>query len=72
MTVLGLGLYSYYVREMLASLALFSVGFFFVALVMLFGALVWFASVQVAMWTMPLSRNVMAFSRRLIASYARA
>ena len=33
LVIVGLGLYSYYVRELLASLALFSVVFFFLAVV---------------------------------------
>jgi hypothetical protein len=70
-TIVGLGLYSYYVRELLAALTIFSVAFFFLALVGLGALLVWCASVQVAVWARPASRNLIAFSRRLIASYAR-
>jgi hypothetical protein len=70
-TIVGLGLYSYYVRELLAALTLFSVGFFFLALVALGALLIWCASVQVAIWAGPASRNVIAYSRRLIAAYAR-
>jgi hypothetical protein len=69
--VVGLGLYSYYVRELLASLVLFSVGFIFLGLVALGMFLIWSASVQVAIWTRPASRNMIALSRRLIAEYAR-
>jgi hypothetical protein len=69
--IVGLGLYSYYVRELLASLALFSVAFFFLALVALGALLVWCAAEQAALWAMPVSRNVLAFSRRLIAAYGR-
>ena len=71
MTIVGLGLYSYYTRELLAALTLFSVAFFFLALVGVGALLVWCASVQVAIWAKPASRNVVAFSRRLIAVYAR-
>ena len=69
----GLSLYSYYyfVRELLATLALFSVAFFFLALVVMGALLIWWASEQVANWTLPASRTVVAFSRRLIAAYAR-
>jgi hypothetical protein len=67
----GLGLYSYYVRELLASLALFTAVFFFLGLVALAVFLVWCTSVQVAIWTPPASRNMTAFSRRLISAYAR-
>jgi hypothetical protein len=70
-TIAGLGLYSYYVRELLAALTMFSVAFFFLALVGLGALLVWSASVQVAVWATPASRNVIAYSRRLIAVYAK-
>ena len=70
-TIVGLGLYSYYVRELLAALTLFSMAFFFLALVTLGAFLAWSASVQVAIWAGPASRSMMAFSRRLIAAYAR-
>jgi hypothetical protein len=70
-TIVGLGLYSYYVRELLAALTLFSVAFFFLALVGLGALLVWCASVQVAILAGPASRSMIAFSRRLIAAYAR-
>jgi len=66
-TIVGLGLYSYYVRELLAALTLFSVAFFVLALVVLGALLVWSASVQVAIWAGPASRKVIEFSRRLIA-----
>jgi len=61
-----------YVRELLAALTLFSMAFFLLALVGLAALLVWCASVQVAIWARPASRSLMAFSRRLIAAYARA
>ena len=70
-TIVGLALYSYYVRELLAALTIFSVAFFFLALVGLGALLVWCASVQVALWAMPASRSLIAFSRRVIAAYAR-
>jgi hypothetical protein len=69
--IVGLGLYSYYIRELLASLLLFTVGFIFLGLVAMGLFLVWHASVQLAIWTRPASRNVIALSRRLIAEYAR-
>jgi len=69
--IVGLGLYSYYVRELLASLVLFSLAFFFLGLVVLGVFLVWRASVEVTICTRPASRSVIAFSRRLIAAYAR-
>jgi len=66
--IVGLGLYSYYVRELLASLVLFTAAFFFLALAALGVFLIWCASVQVAIWTPSASRNMIAFSRRLIAA----
>jgi len=71
-TIAGLGLYSYYVRELMAALTIFSVAFFALALVGVGAILVWSASVQVAIWATPASRNILAFSRRLIAAYAKA
>ena len=68
---MGLGLYSYYFRELAAALTLFSVAFFFLALVVLGALLAWSVSVQVAIRTLPASRSMVAFSRRLIAAYAR-
>ena len=70
-TIVGLGLYSYYVRELLASLALFSVAFFALVLVALVGLLAWSAIEQVKVWTRPASRNVAALSHRLVAAYVR-
>jgi hypothetical protein len=70
-TMVGLGLYSYYVRELLAALTLFSLAFFFLALVGLGALLVWSATVQMAIWARPASRSMIAFSRRLIAAYAK-
>lgn len=70
-TIVGLGLYSYYVRELLAALTLFSLAFFFLALVGLGALLVWSATVQMAIWARPASRNMIAFSRRLTAAYAK-
>lgn len=69
--IVGLGLYSYYVRELLASLLLFTVAFFFVGLLALGVFLIGCASVQVAIWTPSASRNMIAFSRRLITAYAK-
>ena len=70
-TILGLGFSSYYIRELLVSLALFSVAFLFLALTVLAAILLWWASEQLAGWSGPASRKVLAFSRRLIATYAR-
>ena len=69
--IVGLGLYSYYVRELLASLLLFSVLFFLLGLTAIGMFFIWSASTKLAIWTVPASRNVVAFSRRLFAAYAR-
>ena len=69
--IVGSGVYSYHVREILASLVLFAGGFLVLALVAFGMFLVWCAVVKVAMWTPPASRSVMAFSRRFIAAYAK-
>jgi hypothetical protein len=69
--IVGLGMYSYYVRELLASLALFTAAFFFLALAALGVFLIWCASVQVAIWTPSASRNMIAFSRRIITASAK-
>jgi hypothetical protein len=70
-TILGLGFSSYYLREVLVSLALFSVAFLFLALTVLAAILLWWASEQLAGWSGPASRKVIALSRRLLATYAR-
>jgi hypothetical protein len=67
-TIVGLGLYSYYVRELLAVLTLFSVVFAVLALPMLTALLIWYTSVQVAAWAKPASISVIAYSRRRIAT----
>jgi hypothetical protein len=70
-TILALGFSSYYMRELLVSLALFSVAFLFLALTVLAAILLWWASEQLANRTGPASRKVIAFSRRLIAANAK-
>jgi hypothetical protein len=71
LTLVGFDLYSYYIRELLVSLAIFSVAFLLLALVVLAAILLWWASEQVASKTGPASRKLLAFSRRIIATYAR-
>jgi hypothetical protein len=71
LTLVGLDLYSYHVRELLVSLAFFSVAFLLLALIVLAAILLWWASEKVASKSGPASRRLIAFSRRLIASYAR-
>ncbi|MGH9705849.1 MAG: hypothetical protein ACRD5R_03740 [Candidatus Acidiferrales bacterium] len=69
-TIVGLGLYSYQVRQLLAALALFS--FFFLALLALGAFFIWCVCWQMAIWTHPSSRSVTALSRRVAAAYARS
>jgi hypothetical protein len=70
-TIAGLDLYSYVVQELLVSLAVFSVAFLVLTLTALAAVLLWWASEQMASRTRPASRRVIAFSRRLIAAYAK-
>lgn len=69
--IVGLGLYSYYVRDLLASLVLFTVAFLFLGLVVLGAFLIWCASEQMIIRALPASRNMIALSRRLITAYAK-
>jgi hypothetical protein len=69
--IVGFGLYSYYVRELLASLALFAGAFCLLGLAVAGGFLLWYAAVQALVWTRPASRNMIAFSRRLVAAYVK-
>jgi hypothetical protein len=70
-TLVALDLYSYFVRELLVSLALFTVAFLFLALPTLAAILLWWASEQLADRSRPASRKAIAFSRRLLAAYVR-
>jgi hypothetical protein len=69
--IVGLGLYSFYVRELLASLALFAGAFFLLSLAVIGVFLIYYAGFQAVRWTRPASRNMIAFSRRLVAAYVR-
>jgi hypothetical protein len=69
--LVALDLYSYFVRELLVSLALFTVAFLFLAFTTLAAILLWWATEQLANRTGPASRKLIAFSRRLVAPYAR-
>jgi len=60
----GLGLHFYYVREMLASLALFGLFFFSLTLVVLSVFLVCYAGNQAGLWAGPASRVVIALFQR--------
>jgi len=70
-TIVGLGLYSYHVRELLASLVLFTIAFFFLGLAAFGVFLIWCASERVVIWTGPASRNMIALSRRLMTACTR-
>jgi hypothetical protein len=70
--IVGLDLYSYHVHELLVSLALFTVAFLLLSLVVLAAILLWWASQQIVGKVGPASRRVIAFSRRFIANYARS
>ena len=70
-TIVALDLYSYYVHELLVSLVLFTAVFLVLALAAFAAVLLWWASEQLANRSGPASRKVIAFSRRLIAAYAR-
>jgi len=70
--IAGLGLYSYPVRELLASLALFAVAFLFLGMVALGTFLVWHATGKLASGTGSASRNMVALSRRFRAGYTRS
>jgi hypothetical protein len=61
-TIVGLGLYSYYVRELLASLVLFSLVFLSIGLVALSVFLAWCASKQIALWSRSASRSAAALA----------
>jgi hypothetical protein len=70
-TIVGLDLDSYFVRELLVSLALFSMAFLILTLTTLTAVLLWWASEQLANKSGPASRWVVTVSRRLVAAYAR-
>ena len=70
--IVGLALPSYYVRELLVSFALFTVAFFFLALVALGALLAWWASEQLIIWTEAWSPSVFAFSNHLISAYVKS
>lgn len=61
-TMVALGLYSYYVRELLASLLLFSALFLAVGLIVLGAVLAWYASERVALWSRLVSRTAIALT----------
>jgi hypothetical protein len=64
-------LFLYYICELLVFLVLFTVAFLLLALVIVATILLWWATEWVASNAGPVFRKVIAFSRRLIAAYAR-
>ena len=62
MTIVALGLYSYYVRELFASLFLFSALFLAMALIALGVVLAWYASERVALWSRLVSRSAVVLT----------
>jgi hypothetical protein len=58
----ALSLYSYYVRELLASLFLFSTIFLAMGLIVLGVVVAWYASEQVALWSRVESRDAIALT----------
>ena len=65
--ILGFGLYSFYVRELLASLALFTGAFFLLGMAFVGLFLLGWTALQAIRWAGPASRDMVAFSRRLVA-----
>lgn len=61
-TIVGFGLYSYYVRELFASLFLFSALFLAMGLIVLGGVVAWYASKQVALWSRLALRSAVALT----------
>lgn len=69
--IVGLGLYSFYVRELLASLALFTGAFLLLGLALFAVFLLGWAVLQAFLWAGPAARNAIAYSRRLVAANAK-
>ena len=68
-SIVTLGLCSYFVRELLVSLALFSLAFLCLALSVFAAIILWWVGEKMAYRAGLASRKVIAFSRRLIAAY---
>jgi hypothetical protein len=68
----GHDLFFYYICELLVFLALFSVAFLALALIILTVILAWSASEQITSKSGPALRKVIAFSRRLLAAHAKS
>lgn len=65
LTIVGLSLHFYYVRELVVSMALFSVAFFSLTLAFLGAFLVSYAGKQVAVWARPAARSADSLPRDL-------
>src|SRR5579863_8454269 len=63
-TIVGFCLYSYYVRELLASLFLFSALFLAAGLIVLSVVLAWYASKQAALWSRFALRSAIALASK--------
>jgi hypothetical protein len=63
--IVGLSLHFYYVRELVVSMALFSVAFFSLTLAVLGAFLISYAGKQVAVWARPASRSANSLPRDL-------
>ena len=70
--IAGVGLYSYCVRELLASLVLFTVAFFLLGAAALGVFLIWCASEKAVIRSAPASRKIISLSRRFIFTYSRS
>ena len=64
-------MFLYYLCELLVFLILFSVAFLVLSLIILAVILLWWATEWMASNARPALRRAIAFSRRLIAGYAR-
>jgi hypothetical protein len=63
--IAALALYSFYVRELLVGLMFFSAAFLLLILVVLLAIFIWWTSQRLVNWAAPVSRRLVAFSRRL-------
>ena len=64
--IAGLGLYFYYVRELVASMLIFSTVFFLLSLLVLSGFFVWYAGKQVLAWSRPVSQDAIKLFRSFV------
>ena len=62
LTIVAIGLYSYYMRELLASLFLFSALFLPMGVIVLGAVLAWYSNKQLALWIRLALRNAIALT----------